>query len=103
MDGFKPIATKEDCKDSLRKEARAQERFRTSWEPGTIYATLLQRLSDEQVHDIGGLFGENGGAESDRAGKLYHIAHRGKCTGQWTLYRNGGGSVRLVFHSSPPK
>jgi len=70
-------------------------------QPGTIYATLLQRLSDEQVHDIEELFGENGGAESDRDGKLYHIAHRGKCTGQWTLYRNRDGSVRLGFH--PPR
>jgi len=102
MDDFKPVVTKDDCEDSLRKEALAQERFSTSWEPGTIYATLLQRLSDGQAHDIRELFGENGGAESDRNGKLYHIAHRGKCTGKWTLYRSDDGRVRLVFGSAAP-
>jgi hypothetical protein len=79
---------------TVRKEARAQGLFRNSWEPGTIYALLLQRLSDEQVHDIEDLFGKNGGAESDRNGKLYHLAHRGKCTRKWMLYPQPRSSVR---------
>jgi hypothetical protein len=95
-DGFEPVKTKADCKDSRRKEARARELYQNSWEPGTIYAGLLARLSDEQAHDINHLFGQNGGAESDRKNKLYYIAHRGKCSGRWTLYRKEN-LVMLIF------
>jgi len=89
-DGFEPIKTKADCRDSRRKDAE------NSWGPGTIYARLLARLSDEQVHDIEHLFAQGGGAESDKRNKLYYLAHRGKCSGKWTLYRKEN-LVMLIF------
>jgi hypothetical protein len=86
-DGWIKVVWKDDCADALRKEARARKVYGDSWDSTEIHGMILTRLRDQQTHLVDDLYAAVGGSAGDIKEKIKHVAHRGNCTSQWSIYR----------------